>query len=173
MILGLRMAAILGLLGFIVLLSPVWYMLWYLPMRGTNRWRAGRGLSTNIQGGIIVSAICFPAAYFVAPRFFPGDEWHGFNAFFQGSLISLLALNAFLATKFVDTSGVKYFNYLMVASLLAGLGLLYSGICWLVGREMPIGSEIVFFAMSMLVLAGAEVAFLKRNGWVFVPSHPK
>lgn len=171
--LGLRMAAVVGLLAFVVLFAPIWYAFGYLPMRDKARWRTGRLLSVSIQGTIAFNAVHFFGAYLVFPQFFPGDEWHGFNALFQGGLISLYALDAFVARKFVDASGVKYFNCLMVARLLAGLGLLNSGICWFVGREIPTGSEVVFFAVSMLILAGAEVAFLRKNRWVFVPSHPK
>lgn len=171
--LGLRMAAVVGLLALIVLLTPAWYVFGYLPMRRADRWRAGRGLSRNIQGGIVASAMLFSLVYLVWLQILPSDVWHGFNALFQGSLISLSALGTFVTRKFVDAKAVKYLDYLAGAKLLAGLGLLNSGICWFVGREIPIGSEVAFFAISMLALVATEVVFLKANNWVFIPDHPK
>lgn len=169
---NIRHLAIIHVFIMLLIMFPLWYVMAYLPMRDNRKWHSGRGCATNFHCGVVSWTMLYALAYLGLPAISEGEvDFRGFFTLNVGVFILLGGAATCFCNRFIEQHARKYFNVLAGSNIIAGSGLLASGIFWLIGYQRPVRLENIFFTLSLVVMALAEISFLYFNKWKFRPEH--
>ena len=166
---NIRHVAIIHVFIALLIMFPLWYVMAYLPMRDNRKWHSGRGCAKSFHGGIVSWAMLYTLGYLGFPVLLDNPDICGFFTLNMSIFILLGGVFTCISNRFIEQPARKYFTMFAGSQVIAGSGLLVSGIFWLAECQRPVHLEGMFFKLSLLALAVSESAFLYNNNWKCLP----